>query len=128
MDFHKITVAMNCPPIPQAMCGQSNGFWVSQTSTLRISPGVSAPYNCFSKRVWFQWIPDQSAFDYLKWAFTFAPVLVHPNPAIPFRVEADASNFATRAVLSQLQGAQEQLYPYIFYFQKMIPAQANCDI
>jgi len=41
------------------------------------------------------------AFEDLKMAVTTAPVLVFPQDSEPFRVEADSSNFATGAVLSQ---------------------------
>jgi hypothetical protein len=42
----------------------------------------------------FSWNPTaQAAFDTLKMAFTSAPILIHPDPAKPFIVETDASNF-----------------------------------
>jgi hypothetical protein len=47
--------------------------------------------------------PQQTAFEALKCVVTTAPVLVFPSDTGKFRVEADASNFATGAVLSQLQ-------------------------
>lgn len=50
-----------------------------------LSPG--RPYNDIKKGVQFDWL--QAAFDNLKQIFCSAPVLVHPDPALPFTVEAD---------------------------------------
>ncbi|KAK3561539.1 hypothetical protein QTP86_007783 [Hemibagrus guttatus] len=44
------------------------------------------------------------AFNTLKTAFTTAPLLVHPDPELPFIVEVDASTTGVGAVLSQQQG------------------------
>ena len=43
---------------------------------------------------------EQTAFDELKKAFTTRPVLAAPDLDKEFRVEADASNYATGGVLS----------------------------
>ena len=43
---------------------------------------------------------QQKAFDGLKKIFTSRPILVAPDLDKEFRVEADASNYATRGVLS----------------------------
>src|SRR5260221_168078 len=53
-----------------------------------------------------QWVwgsPEQEAFDALKKAVTSAPVLTFPSQSSCFCLECDASNFMTRAVLSQVQ-------------------------
>ncbi|XP_067220501.1 uncharacterized protein [Chanodichthys erythropterus] len=51
------------------------------------------------------WSPQATnAFETLKKAFTTAPLLVHPNPDLPFVVEVDASTTGVGAVLSQQQG------------------------
>jgi len=55
----------------------------------------------------------QAAFDTLKMAFTSAPVLIHPDPAKPFIVETDASDFALGAILSQF-GIDGLLHPVAF--------------
>ena len=50
----------------------------------------------------FQWSSDkQSTFDSLKEKVTSAPILALPNNLKPFHIEADSSDFTTRAVLSQ---------------------------
>ena len=43
---------------------------------------------------------QQKAFDELKGVFTTKPVLVAPDLDKEFRIEADASNYATGGVLS----------------------------
>jgi len=48
-----------------------------------------------------QWgVEQQKVFDELKRVFTMKPVLAVPDLDKEFRVEADASNYATRGVLS----------------------------
>ena len=53
------------------------------------------------KDVKWQWgVEQQKVFDKLKRVFTTKPVLVAPDLDKEFRVEADASNYATGGVLS----------------------------
>ena len=52
---------------------------------------------------------------------TNAPVLVIPDPELPFMVTTDASDFAAGAVLSQDQG--QGLQPVAFTSHKMNPAE-----
>ena len=53
------------------------------------------------KDVKWQWgVEQQKAFDELKRVFTMKPVLVVPDLDKEFRVEANASNYTTRGVLS----------------------------
>jgi hypothetical protein len=47
---------------------------------------------------------EEKALEGLKKAITSAPVLALPNDEGPYRVECDSSDFATGAVLLQLQG------------------------
>ena len=44
---------------------------------------------------------QQTSFEKIKETLITAPVLAHPNPANPFIVETDASNFAVGAVILQ---------------------------
>ncbi len=67
------------------------------------------------------------AFNHLKEAFTTAPLLVHPNPELPFIVEVDASTTGVGAVLSQQQGKPSKLHPCAFS-KKLSPAERNYDI
>jgi hypothetical protein len=50
---------------------------------------------------WHWSTKEQSAFDALKGQITSAPILSSPDNSSPFRIEADSSDFATGAVLSQ---------------------------
>ncbi len=75
------------------------------------------------------WTPAaEEAFNSLKQAFTSAPLLVYPDPELPFVVEVDASTTGVGAVLSQQQGNPAQLHPCAFYSRKLSPAEINYDI
>jgi hypothetical protein len=51
---------------------------------------------------WHWGTDEQSVFDRLKQNVTTAPVITSPDSTQPLCIEADSSNFATRAVLSQV--------------------------
>ncbi len=68
------------------------------------------------------------AINTLKKAFTSAPLLVHPNPGLPFVVEVDASTTGVGAVLSQQQGTPPKLHPCAFFSRQLSPAERNYDI
>ncbi|KAK3559000.1 hypothetical protein QTP86_000119 [Hemibagrus guttatus] len=75
------------------------------------------------------WTPAAThAFQTLKQAFTTAPLLVHPDPELPFIVEVDASTTGVGAVLSQQQGNPRKLHPCAFFSRKLNPAEVNYDI
>jgi len=75
------------------------------------------------------WTPAATqAFETLKIAFTTAPLLVHPDPELPFIVEVDASTTGVGAVLSQQQGNPSKLHPCAFFSRKLNPAEINYDI
>ncbi|KAK3532206.1 hypothetical protein QTP86_009483 [Hemibagrus guttatus] len=75
------------------------------------------------------WTPATTqAFDKLKTAFTTAPLLVHPDPELPFIVEVDASTTRVGVVLSQQQGNPRKLHPCAFFSRKLSPAEVNYDI
>ena len=60
---------------------------------------------------WRWTIEEQSAFDVLKSAVTSAPVLASPDNSCPFHIEADSSDFAMGAVLSQQFLKTEKWHP-----------------
>ncbi len=68
------------------------------------------------------------AFQRLQEAFQTAPILVHPNPDLPFVVEVDTFSTGVGAVLSQRQGDPTRLHPCAFYSKKLSPAKQNYDI
>ena len=63
---------------------------------------MARPINILTRKdIKWQWrVEQQKVFNKLKRAFTTKPVLVVPDLDKEFRVEADASNYATGGVLS----------------------------
>lgn len=68
----------------------------------------------------------QSSFEQLKKAVTEAPVLRMPTDEGRFKVEADSSDFATGAVLSQFQ--DENWYPIAYLSKSLSDPERNYDI
>lgn len=67
--------------------------------------------------VQFHWSQKaQIAFDKQKNLFISEPVLQHPDLALPYVLEVDASEIATGAILSQLQGPKALPHPVLFCF------------
>ncbi|KAK3506497.1 hypothetical protein QTP70_003044 [Hemibagrus guttatus] len=56
----------------------------------------------------------QAAFQQLKDCVTTAPILCHPDPDLPFVLEADASSSGIGAMLSQRHGEPGKLHPCAF--------------
>jgi len=61
-----------------------------------------------SNKAWNWDTKEQEAFKRLKTAVTTAPVLMSPQDLEPFRIEADSSDFASGAVLSQQLPGEEK--------------------
>src|SRR5438445_7640094 len=80
------------------------------------------------KNVPFKWdAPQQRAFDQLKRAFTTAPILTHPDPSLPFRVETDASAFAIGAAL--VQKSQDNIWrPCAYLLKSLAGAKRNWSV
>jgi hypothetical protein len=75
----------------------------------------------------FEWSStQQQAFDVLKKKVSEHPVLILPNPKLPYLVTTDASGFAVGATLSQDQGKGNQ--PIAFLSKKMLPAELNYPV
>ena len=76
----------------------------------------------------FGWTPKAgAAFQFLKLAFTLAPVLQHFQPLQPLTIEADASDFGLGCVFSQTDPGGE-LHPVAYYSKNFIPAELNYPI
>lgn len=86
---------------------------------------IAAPLTELQKdQVKWEWgDKQQTAFDTLKNAIRTDPVLILPNPELPYIVQTDASGFATGAVLMQDQGSG--LQPIAFLSKKMIDAETR---
>ena len=61
----------------------------------------------------FEWTGEQEeAWLILKEKLMSPPILVYPDPSIPFILDTDASDFGIGAVLSQVQDGQERVVAY----------------
>jgi hypothetical protein len=69
---------------------------------------------------------QQTAFDTLKNCFTTAPILAYPDNDRIFRLETDASNFATGAVLSIEQNGK--WHPVVFSSHSIAPEERNYPV
>jgi hypothetical protein len=77
----------------------------------------------------WQWeASEASAFWKIKELVTSAPVLVTPADDQPFRVEADSSDFATGAVLSQLSAEDEKWHPVTYFSKSLSETERNYEI
>jgi len=81
-----------------------------------------------SDKAWNWDTKEQDAFECLKAAVTTAPVLVSPQDSEPFRIEADSSDFASGAVLSQQLPREEKWHPVAFYSKSLSPVERNYEI
>jgi len=81
-----------------------------------------------SDKAWNWDTKEQDAFKCLKAAVTTTPVLVSPQDSEPFRIEADSSDFASGAVLSQQLPREEKWHPVAFYSKSLSPVEWNYEI
>jgi len=71
---------------------------------------------------------EQLAFDSLKEQITTAPILALPDNSRPFRIEADSSDFATGAVLSQQSPEDNKWHPVAFLSKSLSLVEQNYEI
>src|SRR6201996_9315309 len=77
----------------------------------------------------FKWLSEEKlAFDTLKDRITSTPILALPDNSRPYRVEADSSDFATGAVLSQQNPEDEKWHPVAFLSKSLSPVERNYEI
>jgi hypothetical protein len=89
---------------------------------------VSPMTNLLKKDVKFTWGNEaEKAFQYLKQAFTTAPILRHFDRSKPAILEADASNEALGGTVSQ-HDDDGVLYPCAFHSRKFNSAEQNYEI
>ena len=63
----------------------------------------------------FQWNPKaEKAFSELKRRICSQPILITPNPSLPFVVEVDASEVGVGAILSHRSPLDNKLHPCLF--------------
>src|SRR5215469_8845125 len=66
--------------------------------------------------------------DTLKKRVTSSPILMLPSQNLPFRIEADSSDYATGAVLSQKSDKDEKWHPIAFYSRALSLVERNYEI
>lgn len=71
---------------------------------------------------------EQQAFDEIKDWVTSSPILCFADDSKPFRIEADSSDFATGAVLSQQSDDDLKWHPITFYSKSLNAVERNYDI
>ncbi len=71
---------------------------------------------------------QEGAFQKLKEAITSRPVLIFPNENQPFRVEADSSDVATGAILSQQSMEDGKWHPVAFLSKSLSAVERNYEI
>jgi hypothetical protein len=69
----------------------------------------------------------RTAFEALKQKVTSSPILIFPDDHKPYKVEADSSNYASGAVLSQ-QGEDGKWHPVAFLSKSLSPVERNYEI
>jgi hypothetical protein len=77
----------------------------------------------------FYWGEEQmKSFNNLKYSISHAPILILPNPTLPFTVTTDASTFAVGAVIQQQQDESKGLQPIAFLSKKLSTAETKYPI
>ena len=76
----------------------------------------------------FNWTQEcQKSFDTLKQRFTVKPVLMMPDQSRPFQIEADASKYASGAVLTQMDSNGNR-HPVAFFLKTFNDTERNYKI
>jgi len=81
-----------------------------------------------SDKAWNWDAKEQKAFECLKTVVTTASVLVSPQDLEPFCIEADSSDFASGAILSQQLPGEEKWHPVAFYSKSLSLVERNYEI
>jgi len=81
-----------------------------------------------SDQAWNWGAKEQEAFERLKMVVTTAPILASPQDSKPFHIEADSSDFASGAVLSQQLPGEDKWHPVAFYSKSLSPVEQNYEI
>src|SRR3979490_1279701 len=86
-------------------------------------------FDLIKKEVQCKWGEDEEgALRKLKDHITSAPVLTFPDDAWMYQVEADASDFATGATLSQQSPEDDTWHPIAFFSKSLSPVERNYEI
>ncbi len=92
---------------------------------------IAAPISVLTKGspTRIQWTAEAlESSDRLKKLFSSAPILLHPDPELPFIVEVDASEVGVGAVLSQRSVSDNRVCPCSFFSRSLSSAERNYDV
>jgi len=81
-----------------------------------------------SNSIWIYTVSQQDAFNLLKVAITFVPILTFSDISISFQIKTDSSDFATRTILSQESRANSKWYPIVFFSKSLSLVECNYEI
>jgi len=81
-----------------------------------------------SDQAWNWGTKEQEAFECLKMAVTTALILASSQDSKPFCIEADSSDFASGAILSQQLPREEKWHLVAFYSKSLSPVEQNYEI
>src|SRR5258708_3197544 len=130
MDLTKVHGVMEWPtPMKVKKVQSFLGFVSFYQKFIHYFSDIAHPlYALTHKTQWWVWgSPKQEAFDALKKAVTSTPILTFPSQSGGFCLECDASNFATRVVLSQVQ-ADGMHQPIAFMSKGFSDVECNYQI
>ena len=86
-------------------------------------------FNLTKAEIAFKWTEEENlAFKTLRDQIIAAPILTLPDNSRPYHVEADSSDFATGAVLSQQNPADNKWDPVAFLSKSLSPVNRNYEI
>lgn len=90
---------------------------------------IARPLHDLTKKTtaWKWTEEEKAAFRKLKQTITSSPVLIFPSENKPYKLEADSSNFATGAVLSQ-EGEDGKWHPVAFLSKSLNEVERNYEI
>ncbi|XP_073491307.1 uncharacterized protein [Aquarana catesbeiana] len=131
MDPQKVSAILDWPaPTDKKGVQRFVGFSNFYRKFIKDFSKIIAPITELTKQgARFCWSSQaQAAFEKLKGLFTSASILKHPDPALPFVLEVDASEIAVGAVLSQRQGPKALLFPVAFFSRKLSSSERNYDV
>src|ERR1700723_588407 len=78
--------------------------------------------------IWHWTETENTAFDHIRTRVTSAPILMFPDETRPFRVEADSSDFAIGAMLSQQSLEDDKWHPIAYYSKSLNVVERNYEI
>ena len=130
MDPVKVAGVAEWPrPTVKKEVQQFLGFTNFYRRFIRDYSHVAQPLFVLTGKTDFKWGEEQTkAFEELKSRITSAPVLSLADDSKPFRVEADSSDVATGAVLSQQSDVDSKWHPVAFLSKSLSTVERNYEI